>query len=206
MQIVILCLLALATSLDSLGVGVAYGLSGTRVRVSAHGCIAAVMLIITWSAVYAGNHVSRYLPELVTHLLSATFFVVVGIWMIVPIIRKKRSEQQRGEPGVPGSPPTLREVLNDPRLADRDSSRDIDMREALLLGVALSLNNIGGGVSAGMIQITPASMALLSVFFNVVCLNTGHLMGARLNGTRLSAHAQVLSGALMILVGLWQLH
>ena len=95
--------------------------------------------------------------------------------------------------------------MDDPQLADLDSSRDIDLREAGLLGVALSLNNIGGGVSAGMIHITPFAMASWSVFFNVICLVGGHLFGSRLSGTRIGSHAQALSGALMILVGLYEL-
>lgn len=74
-----------------------------------------------------------------------------------------------------------------------DGSRVIDLREASLLGVALSLNNIFGGISAGMIHISPLGMASLSVFFNVVCLVSGHLIGTGLHATRLSRHAQILS-------------
>jgi len=202
-QIVILFFLAIATSIDSLGVGVAYGLNGTRVRFSAHVCICIVMLAITWSSVAAGNTISRYLPDTVTNLLSAAFFVGVGLWILVPAIRKRRAKSN-----APDSvhTPTVTDVLIDPQLADRDSSRDIDIREALLLGVALSLNNIGGGISAGMIKIPAASMAFLAVFFNVLCLTTGHAMGSRLSATRVSANAELISGVLLILVGLWQLH
>jgi putative sporulation protein YtaF len=205
MQFVILILLAIATSLDSLGVGIAYGLSGTRVRLSAHVCISSVMMAITWTAVACGNQISRFLPDWVTHLLSAAFFVGVGIWILAPLARNTWHKRGSAHANRPDHPPTLAEVLDNPELADRDASRDIDVREALLLGVALSLNNIGGGVSAGMIHISPFGMASWSVFFNVVCLVGGHALGKKLSGTRLSSYAQLLSGLLMIAVGLYEL-
>ena len=137
MQIVILFLLAIATSIDSLGVGVAYGLNGTRVRFSAHACICVVMLVVTWVSVAAGNSISRFLPDIITNLLSAAFFVGVGLWILVPAMSKKR----RTTEGPPHSP-TVAEVLADPQLADRDSSRDIDIREALFLVLLFHLTTL----------------------------------------------------------------
>jgi len=205
MQFLILILLAIATSLDSLGVGIAYGLSGTRVRLSAHVCISTVMMAITWTAVACGNQISRYLADWVTHALSAAFFVGVGIWILAPLARKGWRNRRSATAAVSHQPPTLADVLDNPELADLDASRDIDVREALFLGVALSLNNIGGGVSAGMIHISPFGMASWSVFFNVLCLTGGHLLGRKLSGTRLSSYAQILSGLLMVAVGLYEL-
>jgi putative sporulation protein YtaF len=202
-RIVVLFVLAIATSLDSLGVGVAYGLSGTRVRLSAHVCISAIMMAITWASVGLGNHLSRYLPDSLTHLLSAAFFCGIGLWILWPLLRKKRRTQQSDPPD---RAPTLTQVLEDPQTADRDGSRDIDLREAVLLGFALSLNNIGGGVSAGLIRLSAFWMAFLSVFFNVLCLTGGHLVGRWMGATRLSRYAQILSGVLLVMVGLWQLH
>lgn len=203
-QILTLLFLAIATSLDSLGVGFAYGLSGTRVRFAAHVCICVVMMAITWMSVAAGNSISHYLPEAVAHSMSAAFFAGIGLWILKPLFWKRQQTPQAAA-SAPGHVPSLTAVLDNPQLADLDESRDIDLREALLLGVALSLNNIGGGISAGLIHLSPFSMASLSVFFNVLCICGGHRVGGRLGATRLSRYAQVLSGVLLILVGLWQL-
>ena len=201
MRIVTLFILAIATSLDSLGVGVAYGLNGTRVRFSAHVCISIVMMAITWTSVALGNRISHILPEAVAKGMSALFFAGIGLWILLPALKKKRQRPS----AAPEHAPTLTEVLENPQLADRDRSRDIDLREAFLLGIALSLNNIGGGISAGLIQLNAFAMASLSVFFNVVCIAGGHLVGSRLGASRLSGYAVTLSGILLILVGLWQL-
>ena len=207
MQIVMLFVLAIATSLDSLGVGVIYGLGGIRVRLAAHLCICAVMMAITWTAVALGNNISRYLPENVTKILGAVVFAGIGLWILAPLLRGKQETVDMTPAGsTDDHAPSPLEVLNSPQKADRDGSRDIDLREAFLLGVALSLNNIFGGISAGLIHINAFGMAVLSVCFNVVCLVSGHFIGKSLYASRLSRHAQALSGMLMILVGLWQLH
>lgn len=206
MQIVMLFVLAIATSLDSLGVGVIYGLGGIRVRPAAHLCICAVMMAITWTAVAVGNNISRYLSESVTKVLGAVVFAGIGLWILAPLLRRKQGTADTATANPSDHAPSALEVLDNPHKADRDGSRDIDLREAFLLGIALSLNNIFGGISAGLIRISPLGMASLSVFFNVVCLVCGHLLGKSLHASRLSRHAQALSGILMILVGLWQLH
>jgi putative sporulation protein YtaF len=205
-QILVLFTLAIATSLDSLSVGVAYGLSGTRVRLAAHAVISTVMMAITWTAVALGNQISRYLPEFVAHLLSALFFVGIGIWILAPMFRRRPLKEDNVASDLPAHAPTLTQVLENPLLADQDASREIDIRESLLLGVALSLNNIGGGVSAGLIRLSPFWMAFWSVFFNVVCLTGGHLLGNCLSKSRLGDYTQALSGVLMVVIGLWQLH
>ena len=97
-------------------------------------------------------------------------------------------------------------MLQAPSRADVDHSRDIDWREGILLGVALSLNHIGGGISAGLIHIGAFEMALLAVFFNGVCLTGGRLLGVCLRASRVGDYARALSGVLLIAVGLWQLH
>jgi putative sporulation protein YtaF len=206
LPVVMLFVLALASSLDSLGVGVAYGLSGTRVRFTAHISIGIVMLAITWGSVALGNRISHYLPDQVTHIGSALIFAGIGLWTLLPMLRRKSqssNETATLDPNRRLSPTAVLEALT---RADIDHSRDIDWREGVLLGVALSLNNIGGGISAGLIHIGAAEMALLSVFFNVVCLTGGHLLGVQLRASRISDYAQAVSGVLLIAVGLWQLH
>lgn len=201
MQLLMLFVLAISTSLDSLGVGVIYGLGGIRIRLASHLCICAVMLVITWSAVAVGSGISRYLPENMAQIIGAIVFSGIGLWILAPLIRGGRSLEAANR----NSDVTPLKVLENPQSADVDNSRTIDLREAALLGVALSINNIFGGISAGIIHIQPAAMAALSVLFNVVCLVSGTFVGKHLYASRLGRHAQILSGVLMIVVGLWQL-
>ena len=187
-QYIVLIALALATSLDSMGLGVAFGLSATRIRPLAHAVICAVMLVITAGGVFIGDRLAAFLPDQVARDLSATLFIAVGLWMLIPILWDRR-------PGCP------------PRATDATPCRGhiVGLREAFGLGFMLSINNVGGGISAGLIHIGVLPMALLSVFFNVVCLVGGHAAGSLLRRTPIKAIAQGLAGAILVAVGLWEM-
>ena len=55
----------------------------------------------------------------------------------------------------------LMEVLRNPEKADFDGSKTISFSEAIVLGVALSINNIAGGFDAG---VTNLNLWLTAVF------------------------------------------
>jgi putative Mn2+ efflux pump MntP len=102
------------------------------------------------------------------------------------------------------SPPIGR-LLEDPLSGDWDGSRHIDFKEGTLLGVALSINNVGGGISAGLLHLSAGWTALLSAVLSFCVLWFGGMAGNRLRATRVAKHAPVLAGALLIAIGLFQL-
>ena len=97
-------------------------------------------------------------------------------------------------------------VLADPACADRNRSHDIDLREATVLAVALSLNNIGGGFSAGLVHLSAWWTALFSAVVSYLVLWFGGWAGNQLGVTRLGKHAQTIAGALLLVIGLSQFH
>jgi putative sporulation protein YtaF len=101
---------------------------------------------------------------------------------------------------------SLRQILSDLTRADQNRSRDIDAREATLLAVAVSLNNLGGGVGAGLAHLSTLWMALSSAVVSFLVVWLGAWTGGRLGGARLGKQAQTIAGLLLVLVGLWQLH
>ncbi len=204
-----LLILAMISSLDSFGVGMAYGLNGTRVRPAAHVSISTVILIITWVSVAIGNHFSHYFSDKMSHIGSAAVFAAMGIWTLMPFFKGRWTDGfQQVVPFRTDFKTriTPTKILETPLLADKDSSSDIDWSEGLSLGVALSLNNIGAGVSAGLIHITASQMALAAIVFNVIGLTSGHNLGVKLRTTNISNYALALSGVLLICVGIWKIH
>ena len=99
----------------------------------------------------------------------------------------------------------LLRVLQQPQLADRDQSREIDLGEATLLGIALSLNNIAGGVSAGLIHLDAAAVAICSAAISCLVVEFGNRSGRHLVGSQSSDRAQVVAGVLLVAFGVLQL-
>src|SRR5207302_9253966 len=131
------------------------------------------------------------------HLLSALLLCGMGAWMLAVGLRERAPEWE------PGS--VFQSILSNPTRADRDSSLNIDFGEATLLGIALSINNIGGGIGAGLALLSPFWTAAASAVISFAVLwlgaGAGRALGTRAAGRRVDRAA----GILLIVVGLLQL-
>ncbi len=58
--------------------------------------------------------------------------------------------------------------------SDMDDSKYIAFKEATLLAIALSINNIGGGMSAGMIGLNSFRVGFLSALLSFIALWAGN--------------------------------
>ena len=71
------------------------------------------------------------------------------------------------------------------------------------LSAALAVNNAGVGVAAGVTGLSPAVASLCNLLVTLLALWLGRALGRRLAGW--SALALPASGALLVLLGLWQM-
>jgi putative sporulation protein YtaF len=194
--------IALANNLDNLGVGIAFGVARIRLGPLINLWISLLTFVMTGVAVLFGNHLGSLLALPWGHALSAALLCGMGIWMLLASPRP--DEPVRPSDG--GGHVSLRQILSDPTRADQNRSRDIDAREATLLAVAVSLNNLGGGVGAGLAHLSALWTALSSAVVSFLVVWLGAWAGDRLGGARLGKQAQTIAGLLLVLVGLWQLH
>ena len=95
-------------------------------------------------------------------------------------------------------------IMMKPENADMDRSKHIDFREATFLGVALSINNVGGGVSAGMTGLNPFWVGFLSAVLNFVALWGGNYIAEVFIRWNLSRRATVVAGMILIAIGIEQ--
>lgn len=104
-------LLAFSVSIDSLGIGITYGIRNAKIKFLSR-CILFVMSVFfTYCSFALGDFIKSILSELITNAISSGILVIIGILIIV-----------------------------DPIPFDLDHSKAIDIKEALLLGTALSLD------------------------------------------------------------------
>ncbi len=196
MQFIFALGLALATSLDSLGMGVAFGLNGTRIRFRAHAIISAVMFIITAAGVVAGQRLSLLLhDDRDTRWISAFLFVAVGVGMFIPLVKAFRAGRLCY---------TADEASDCCPVRAAEAAGEVRVRDAFGLGFLLSINNVGAGVGEGMMHLGPMAMAALAVLFNILCLMFGHQMGSLLRRTPVRSWAQFLAAATMVAIGIYE--
>jgi putative Mn2+ efflux pump MntP len=89
----------------------------------------------------------------------------------------------------------------DPLSADSDHSGQIDMREAALLGLALTPNNLVNGAVAGIMSFNVIAIVVLVFLFSLATIWVGIGIGEQCGKRWLGSVAGVASGALLIFVG-----
>jgi len=191
-------LIALTNNLDTLGVRLAYAAQGIRVSAGINLWMTWIGFAVSALAARAGAVLPAVLPAQGARLLSTALLVLTGLWlMLEPHLPKKKKERRRS--------PRLLEVLADPLTADRDRSQHIDFKEATVLGAALSLNNAGGGVTAGVLGIHWLLMGLLTACISWLIFWAGNQWTDYLAQTPWRTRAPWAAGLLLILLGMKQL-
>ncbi len=194
-------LIALANNLDNISVRIAYSLRGIRISVLMNLWISLITFIIAVLAALGGTKVSALFSTGISSVVSMVILLGIGLWIIKGQFAKKEEEEQPAETKGKG----MLEVLRKPENADMDNSKVIDFKEATMLGIALSLDNVGGGFSAGMLGLNIFFMGLMSALVSFLALWSGNYVSSFLNRFGLGKKAALVSGIALILLGFKQI-
>lgn len=193
-------LIALTNNVDNLGARIAYSIQGTRVSTIINLWISIITFVVSFAAATFGAEAIGYLGARGASMLAMGFLVAIGAWMILQARKPGWREQ---EPSTGGAA-NLLTILLKPTGADLDKSRHIDFNEGTVLGIALSINNIGGGLSGGIIGANPFLVALLSAVVSFSALWAGNYMAEVFVRRNITAKAAIVGGALLIAIGIKQ--
>ena len=197
-----LLLIGIATNLDNLGVGLVYGLRRIKVPPSSNLAIALTALLFGYTSALAGTTLRHLLAGSLANLLGALLLIGMGAWIM---LAQEAGEPAPGNEQAPSNQPSVLAILRRPEQADQDDSRVISLREALYLGVAVSLNCLANGLSAGLWRLGALPTALTMACFSYATIWLGTWLGARYGAAWLGKKAAVLAGCLLLLLGVHQL-
>ena len=191
--------IGVASNLDNLAVGVAYGIRRIAISTPANLAIAGIAFLFTVVSAVAAIHVRRYLPPRAADLLGSVILIGIGLWMLP--VRKQRPTKP--SPSAERRPSVMR-LLRGPELADRDHSGVVSLSESLLLGVALSLNCLTNSFSAGLWNLSVLPVAVCNAGLSFGTLLSGTWLGKRYGAHWLGRKADAIAGILLVLLGLHQ--
>ena len=195
--------IAFTNNLDNIGVRIAYSIQGIRIAALINVWISVITFVISGLAAYSGTILSEFLSKRLSSVIAMLLLTAIGLWMIMePFIRRKNHGAAQADQGNKIS---VFHVLLNPTKADMDKSKHIDFKEATLLGFALSINNVGGGVSAGMIGLNPFWVGLLSAVLSFLALWIGNLIAEVFIKWNVTNKAAVAAGFLLIAIGIEQI-
>jgi putative sporulation protein YtaF len=192
-------LIGIASNLDNAGVGIAYGVRGIRISHVANFMIAAISFFMTLLSGVAGAWISMYISTLASHLIGAFVIVSVGIYVLYQPFRKLIKTESHSNENI------FQRILRQPEEADLDHSKTISLRESILLGSALGINALAGGFDAGVTHLNVGSTSIAVGFFSFVVLGLTDYIGRNYIAVKFDRLATILSGILLIVIGLYQI-
>ena len=193
--------IGIIANLDNFGIGISYGLQKIRIPFSSNLLIAVMSSVATAFAMIMGTLLSRVFPF--ANLMGAILLIAIGLWIscgsilqrnIFPLVYK-RSKILR----------FIMDILSNSAKADRNANGVICNYEAVILGVSLSLNCIVTGLGAGLSRLSLIPVAVSVFFFSLVTISSGYELGNRANFLHFGHLSEIISGALLVALGIYDL-
>lgn len=203
MEIIYIALIALANNVDNIGARIVYCIRGIKVSSTVNLWISIITFLISFGAAFFGKVLAGFLSQQIAYIISAIILSGIGLWIIfAPYLEKNHKDKEIREDNEGN---WALDILKDPGKADLDCSKDIDFKEATLLGIACSINNIGGCLGAGMIGLNSVFVGFFSAIISFLVFWAGNYITDFINKRNLGHKATVLAGIFMILLGLKQI-
>ena len=174
-------LLALSTSIDSIGIGLTYGIRDITISRQAKIILFIISLIISSISILIGNTLNNILSKEITNIIGSLILFFIGIIILVQTLkREKRQEKKVYKLFIKFLGITIK-IIKDPISSDFDNSKKIDSKEAIYLGTALSLDSFSVGIGAGMLGSISIIFPLIVSLFQIIFLSLGRNIGEKLN-------------------------
>lgn len=227
-----MAVLAVAVSLDSFGVGITYGLRKITIPFFSVIIISLCSGVIIGISMQAGTWLSSILSPEIASKFGAFILIGIGFWALYQYYRSLRSEpedesqlldpdkeEQKMMPtvsavAIEASATVFKvelkrlglviQILRTPQTADFDSSGNISSSEAIMLGIALSLDAFGAGIGAALLGLDPIWTPAIITISSALFLVGGTLLGKKLSHIPLVKYFSGIPGILLIVLGIFK--
>ena len=182
-------LLAISSSIDSLGIGITYGIKNTKISLIGKKILFIISIAITYISIFLGNFIQNIFPSFLTKLIGNSILIFMGIYICLEALKKQDNNSN---------------IFNNPISSDLDNSKTIDSKEAIFLAIALSLDSFCIGICGSIIDINLALFPFLVSIFQLFFLSIGTFIGIHINKFyKLPQNIwSIISGILLIIIGI----
>ncbi len=162
LSFVLTCLLfGFATNIDNFGVGMSYGIRGYRMSGVGNGVIALLSGASTFVAMALGGWLSSYLPVTLAQRFGSGLLIYLGVSALISLGVKQFW-------AAPAEAEAELAVGNE---------RQFGLRSSLLLGLTLTLTNLGTGVAAGIANLSLIGAVVASTLTSWLAIAGGFWLG-----------------------------
>lgn len=205
-------ILALSSSVDSLGIGITYGIRNTKISGIAKVILFISSVCITSISLFIGNAITSIFSNSFIAFIASFFLICMGIFVIYQAL--KNNDENINNKVNKKDTKTYNffidflgitiQIIRNPISSDLDGSKKIDWKEALYLGLALSIDSMCIGICSSIIGYSSFIFPIFVASFQLIFLCIGSFLGQKI----LSVSSvpdniwNVLSGVLLICIGI----
>lgn len=189
-------LFAVSANIDSFIVGMTYGIKKSDITLLKSTIISLVTLTGTVIAILMGSEISRFFPTTTTAVIGSSLLIGLGMYYVLKtcfsLLRQKIHKPQIKSNQLISS------------AASTSKTSLLTIKEGLLLGLTLSVNNFGMGIGASLTGLRLVPTAVASLLVSVVFLYAGNVIGKTKIPALTDRTADLLSGLILVLLGIYE--
>lgn len=199
-------LLAMSLSMDSMGIGISYGLRKVRISLIVKIIISLISIIFTAASIFIGELILLIIDKDIAKLMGCLMLIVLGAFIIYQALKKNQKDKKSIRPMTRSfmlkSFGITIKIIRDPISCDFDRSSHIDIKEAIYLGVALSIDSFGAGISSAVSGLDSYFIPLAVGLCQFLFLSGGIILGKKISTLKKvdSKVFVVASGVLLIVL------
>lgn len=179
-------ILAIASSIDSLGIGISYGIKNTKISFIGKIILFIISISTTYISILFGDFIQSIFPNSIPKLIGSFILIFMGIYIYLEAIRIQKNSFN----------------INT-KSSNLNNSKVIDLKQSLLLAFSLSLDSFGIGICGSIVDINLTFFPLLVSIFQSFFLSIGTFLGIHINNfcTLPKNIWSMISGGLLIMIG-----
>ncbi|WP_432643678.1 sporulation membrane protein YtaF [Clostridium perfringens] len=199
MSFLSILLFVIAASLDILVVSLAYGLKDIKINFSSTLVIASISALGTFISMILGKFLVDLIPVKLGDIIGGLVLLLLGFYSIYSYFKEKKILTSHNSEN--NSSPTF--ILENPEVADKDKSGNIDFKESLALSLALALNNFGLGIGASISGLNIVFTTISTFIISLIFISLGFYLSKTIKSKNISKNSNLIAGIIIIILSLF---
>ena len=180
-------LFAITLSIDSIGIGITYGLKNTKILLSSKFILFCISFFFSVLSLMIGNLFSQFFSSNFIEYIGIFMLLFLGIFIILQELHSnKKNMRNKSQKFTKKHHFFIRsfgitsQIIHNPISSDFDHSNTIDYKEAFFLGIALSLDSFAGGIGFSTFGLNLFLFPLFVSISQFIFLSLGDFFGKKI--------------------------
>ena len=200
MTLIPIILFVLSTSIDTFVVSLAYGMKNIKIGFLSNLVIAFISALGTFLSMFLGYILINIISLKLANLIGALVLLILGVYFILDYRKIKKAQVYSYLCSKEKNSP--RKILKFPEIADTDNSGSIDLKESVILSLALTINNLALGLAASITGLDIYLTSIITFIFSIILVPFGIYISKKFLNKFIVEKGSLISGLIIIFLAL----